>query len=130
MNLFISKKDTVNVKVYSWLDEKNNVNAVSNEDDRPKDKDVVQNVFVFKKPSYADSRKIMEKSSTFTGDVKNPVSVDPGEMNDQILKTLLREWDLTDEKNEPVACDARHINDLHPAVARAAVDGIYKHIEL
>lgn len=125
-NMFVKKTDFINIKVYVWETD-TGVDATNEKGQIPKDKDVTEVNFKFKRPSYDDSRKIMSVANV---DSEQNIQVDPTEFQDRILKNLLKEWDIKDENENIIPCTSKHINNLEPVIARSAVSGIMDVIEL
>lgn len=69
-----------------------------------------------RRPSYGDSKLIMSISRTDDG-------VDALVLHDQILRTLLVNWELR-ENNSLVEYSVDKIDKLSPSIARAASIGI------
>ncbi len=126
-NLFVSRKDKIDVEVYVY-DDSTGMTATHDKESIPDSaKDVDTYTFTFKQPTYSESNDILRRaqiSSTVGGggeDVVNTGNIMG--MQTEILNKLLVGWDLTDNEGNPVSRSAARISDLHPDVARSAVAG-------
>ena len=118
MDIFVKKTEKLNVNVYAWAKENGDIDATPDKNDIPKDaKDVNTIVFVFRKPSYADSNAILA-SGRITGDAGTS---DVMGFQEGIMRNLLIEIHNGDQVIEARAKD---INTLHPSIARAAIGGL------
>lgn len=127
MKFLVSKTDNVKVKVYCWeVDGEIEANHIKSE--VPKDKDIEEVEFVFRKPGYADSNIIIRNSNfKMDGDA---TTLNVTSFQENILRSLLVDWDLKDEEDEKIAVNTISLNNLIPAVARAAVSGVLEKIRI
>jgi len=123
MRFLVSKTDLVNVVVYCW-ESKGIVEATHLKSEVPKNTDIEEIEFVFRKPGYADSNAIMSK-------VKNDEpALNAVVFQDSILRSLLVDWDMTDENDQKISVKESAVNDLVPNIARAAVAGVLEKITI
>ena len=116
MDIFIKRNDQVVIDVYAW-EENGNVDAASDDKDIPKNidsnnVDIVK--FVFRRPNNADSTRILAASGFSAEGVPTNIMG----FQDEALRTLLLEIRSGDDVRQ---VKARDINNLHPALAGAAV---------
>ena len=116
MNFFVNKSDTINIPVYVWLDDRNDISATHDKNEIPEKIKYETILMTIRKPSYGDSKIIMSVSRSSEG-------VDPLQLHDQILRTLMVNWDLK-ENGLPVEYSVSKIDSLSPVIARAASSGI------
>ena len=127
MNFFVKKDDVIEVKVWAWESD-GNLSASADKSDVPKSltaENVHELKFWFKKPSYSDSKIIAQRSQIMTDEAQ----VDTTNLLDAVLATLLSDWNLQRD-NEKVEVSMAAINDLDPALTRAAVAGALQKIKL
>lgn len=122
MKLFVKKSDRVEINVYITETEDGVIEASSTIPENAEKSDCVK--FYFRHPNYSDSKFIMSSYSYING------SVDPVQFQENILKRLLADWDLTNDDGEKVPCTPESINNLLPQVARAAVSGVLEKISI
>ncbi len=130
LNLIVSKTDNVKVKVYCWEAE-GEIEASHLKTEIPKDvksESVEEFEFIFRKPGYADSNIIIRNSNVKMEDGESSVS--PIDFQENILRTLLVDWDLKDEEGKKIALNAISVNNLVPNVARASVSGAVEKIRI
>lgn len=132
-NLFVSRKDKIDVNVYVY-DDSTGMTATHDKESIPETaKNVETFTFTFKQPTYSESNDIIRRaqiSSTVGGaeDVVNTGNIMG--MQTEILNKLLVAWDLTDDDGNPVPRTPARISDLHPDVARSAVAGALLSIKI
>ncbi len=124
MELFVENKN-IEVVVFVWEDNEEEVEATYDKDDVPKDKEVKEYIFRFKKPNYKDSTAIL-KSAGIKSDQEGPTA-DLTTFTDQILRSLLVE--IVDGE-KVITPTQNRINQLEPAIARAAIAGVLDIINL
>lgn len=128
MKLMVSKSDNIKIKVYCW-EVDNEVEASHQKSDAPQDVDVVEQVeFTFRKPNYADSNIII-RNSNFRADGED-TSLNVTAFQEQILRSLLIDWDMKDDDGNKVSLNNVSISNLVPAVARASVAGALELIKI
>lgn len=128
MKLLINRTDTVEVMVYCWEQDKE-VEASHQKTDVPQNIDVCQQVeFVFRKPGYADSNVIIRNSNFKLEGEETTLNVTA--FQEQILRTLLMDWDLKDDNDEKIPMNNVNVNNLLPSVARAAVAGVLEKVRI
>lgn len=127
MKLLVDKADNVKVTVYCW--ESDGDIEASHLKSEVADTQGMKTVdFTFKKPSYADSNTII-KNAGLTMDGED-TRLDATAFQDQVLRSLLIDWSITDDEGEPVSVNTLSINNLVPSVARAAVTGVLDKIRI
>ena len=125
MDIFIKKNDRVTVEVYAWSDEAGNIDAASDKKDVPKNATEVDVVkFVCRRPNNSDSSRILG-SAGFSSETGAPTNI--MEFQNEALRTLLVEIETDGEK---LTAKQRTIDNLHPAVARAAVAGLLEQVSI
>ena len=128
MQLLVNKTDFVKVKVYCW-EVDGEVEASHQKTDVPQDVDVVEQVeFTFRKPNYADSNIII-RNSNFRADGED-TSLNVTAFQEQILRSLLVDWDMKDDDGNKVSLNNVSISNLVPAVARSSVAGALEVIKI
>lgn len=126
MNMFVKKNTKVDVDVYVWEDEHDNIEATHDKALVPEKIDKVETVtFVFRRPTYQDSTAILRQAN-----VRNENEIDFAEFQDVVLRTLLIDWNLKDEQGQPLSVRAQAISNLQPAIARAACAGCLDKVSL
>lgn len=122
MDIFVKRSDKVTVDVYAWeLDD--NVGASDEATDAPKNVDKVEIIkFTFRKPTNADSLKIIGASG-----VSDDGFADPMAFQQEALRTLL--VGIVKDQ-EQINVKMRDINNLHPNIARAAFAGLLEKISI
>lgn len=126
-SMFVKKTDTVNVKVFVWENENGTVDANNDKAQIPKDKDITEVNFKFRRANYDDSLNIMGTASMRED---QSVNLNLNKFQEKVLKTLLVDWDIKDDAGNAVPCNTKQINSLHPQLARSAVSGALDLIEL
>lgn len=127
MKLMVSKHDNIAIKVFCW-EQDGEVEASHQKSDVPQNVDVVEIVeFIFRKPNYADSNVIIRNSNLKTEGEETSLNVTA--FQEQILKSLLVDWDMKDDEENKIPVNAMNINNLIPAVARASVAGCLDRIK-
>ncbi|MHA2279295.1 MAG: hypothetical protein ACXAC5_00180 [Promethearchaeota archaeon] len=129
MKLLVDRNDDVKVIVYCWeLD--GEVEASHLKSDVPKENiKVVEKVeFSFRKPNYADSNVIIRNSNFKTEGEETSLNVSA--FQEQVLRSLLIDWDMKDEDEQKIPVNNVSINNLIPSVARAAVSGVLDKIRI
>jgi hypothetical protein len=128
LKLLVSKSDNVKIVVYCW-EQNGEVEASHQKGDVPQEVSVVEQVeFSFRKPSYADSNIIIRNSNFTTEGEETSLNVTA--FQEQILRSLLVDWDMKDEEGNKVLVNNVNINNLLPSVARASVAGILDKIRI
>ncbi len=128
MKLLVGKQDVVDVTVYCY-EVDGQVEATHVKTETPQDVEVVEKVnFQFRKPGYADSNVIIRNAGVkIEGE---ETSLNAQAFQDQILRSLLTDWDLKDEDGKKIPMNNLSINNLVPSVARAAVGGVLEVIRI
>ena len=126
MKFFVENSDNVIVTVFAW-EADGQIEASHTESDIPKEVKSERIEFTFKKPNYADSNVIMQ-SSGLNADGTGGVNF----LNFQntVLRSLLKGWNMKNEDGEKVPFTNANINNLIPAIARAAVSGVLDKIKM
>lgn len=132
MRLLVTKSDTIEVTVYCWENAENAVEASNLKEDVPQDIEVCEKVlFTFRKPGYQDSNVIIRNSSLRPGTgTEDNATLNVQAFQEQILRTLLIEWDMKDDDDKHIPMNNISVNNLMPSVARAAVTGVLDKITL
>jgi len=120
MNLFVKKDDTLKLVIYAYV-ENDNLEATIEESDVPDSLENTPIELIFRRPSYSDSKIILQGSQVKTSEISEVADVDMVNFQDLILHTLLVDWDIKNSSGSPMQCDKDSINSLHPAIARTAV---------
>lgn len=127
MELFVKKNSKFDVEVYIWEDPNGNVDATHDKTLIPAKANPETLVFTFRRPTYLDSTTIM-KQSNVKGTAEN---MDLANFQEIVLKTLLSDWNLKDEDGNPVPIrGGQAVNNLQPAIARAACAGCLEKVTL
>lgn len=121
MKLFVSKSDRIEIEVFVYESDKI-IEAVIDKNEIPKEVEPQILKFVFRKPSYEDSRAIFSASQINSGG--EDIRVDPIALQNSVLKRLLVDWNIKNDDGTPVECNAKAISSLLPSIARAAAAGI------
>lgn len=129
MKLLVDRSDDVKVTVYCW-EANGEIEASHLKSDVPKDDvNVVEQVeFSFRKPNYSDSNVIIRNSNFKTEGEETSLNVSA--FQEQILRSLLVDWDMKDDSGEKITLNNVSINALIPSVARAAVSGALEKIRI
>ena len=129
MKLLVDRSDNVKVLVYCW-EADGEIEASHLKSDVPKENiNVVEKVeFSFRKPNYADSNAIIRNSDFKTEG--EDTRLDVSAFQNQILRSLLTDWDMKDEDGKKIAVNNATISSLVPTVARAAVSGVLEKIRI
>lgn len=128
MRLMVSKSDNIKIKVFCW-EVDGEVEASHQKSDVPQDMDVVEQVeFTFRKPNYADSNIII-RNSNLRADGED-TSLNVTAFTDQILRSLLIDWDMKDDDENKIPVNNVSISNLVPNVARSAVAGALDRIKI
>lgn len=127
LNLLVSKTDNIKVLVYCY-EQDGEIEATHIKSDVPKDMETEEVEFIFRKPGYADSNIII-RNSNFKMEGED-TTLNVTSFQEGVLRTLLIDWDLKDEEGEKVAVNIVSLNNLIPAVARAAVSGALDKIRI
>lgn len=127
LNLLVSKTDNVTVKVFCWSAD-GDIEATHVKSEVPKDVEMEEVEFIFRKPGYADSNIIIQNSNLkMEGDdtALNAVS-----FQNNVLRTLLVDWTLKNEEGQKIAVNTMSLNNLVPNVARSAVNSVLDKIRI
>lgn len=122
MKLFISKSDRIEVEVYAFETEKG-IDAAIEEKDVPEETQSKKLKFLFQKPTYEDSRLVLSNATS-------GLEVDALALQNNLIRILLKDWDLTDESGKPIDCSPKNVSSLAPAVVRAAAAGLLTKIQI
>ncbi len=125
--VLVSRTDNVKVKVYCW-EADGSIEATHIKSEIPKDVKTEEVEFVFRKPGYADSNIIIRNSNFKMEGEENSASIVSFQEN--VLRTLLVDWDLKDEEDQKIAVNTISVNNLVPAVARSAISAILDKIRI
>jgi hypothetical protein len=128
LNLFVNKVDTVKVVVYCW-EADGEIEATHTKSEVPKETTAEEVEFVFRKPGYADSNIII-RNSNFKTEGGEGTTLNITSFQENVLRSLLMEWTLKDEEGEKVSVNTVTVNNLIPAVARAAVGAVLERIRI
>jgi len=127
LNLLVNKTDNVKVKVYCW-EADGEIEASHTKSEVPKDMEAEIVEFSFRKPGYADSNIIIRNSNFKMEGEDTTLNVTSFQEN--VLRALLVDWDLKDEEGQKISVNTVSLNNLVPAVARAAVSGVLDRIRI
>ena len=127
MNMFVKKNAKIDVEVYAWENEQNEMEATHDKSLIPENITNAETVvFTFRKPNYLDSTNILKKSK-----VQQDGELDVANFQDVVLRILLIDWNLKDDNGEPVPIrSGQALNTLEPTVARAACAACLEKINL
>lgn len=115
MNIFVSKEDQVEVPVYVWEENSKVEAGLENKDGATK------YVFIFRKPNFQDSTRILSRSQRAEGDANVAV------FQDSVFRTLLLK---INSQTDAFTASETVINDLDPVVARSALGGLLNRISI
>ena len=125
MQMFVKKNDRIDVEVFVWQDERGNVEATHDKSTVPeKTENVETTTFTFRRPTYLDSVTIMRQSNLREG------GMNLADFQDSVLRTLLVDWNLKDDGDKDVSMRSVQVNNLQPAIARAACSGFLEKVNL
>lgn len=124
-NVFVNKKDRVKVQVYVYETLPGQLDATSVKDEVPNASSADELEFLFRRSNYADSQVILGSANLGSDNTS-----DLTKFSDTVLRRLLVGWNISDEDGNPVPFSRAAINDLHPAVARAAIAGALEQISI
>jgi len=122
MNIFVKKNDIIKVEVFIW-EESDKIQATSDKIEVPKSQDFEVLTFDFRRPNYADWKTIIEAAQT-GGNTGVEVSLNVTKFQDQVLRSLLKDWDLKNAEGEKVSYSLRNLESLETQIAVAAAAGI------
>lgn len=124
MDIFVKKDAEIVVDVFVW--EKDSiVNASNLQEEIPQKAESKVIQFVFRKPSYKDSSRIMKKAKLNNVGITaegSSLSADVMGMQDEMLRSQLIK--IIDGDQE-IAVYQEIINALEPAIARAAIAAVF-----
>lgn len=124
MNVFVKKDDVINVEVYAW-EVNNGIEAVS-EKSEVGNREHQTLHFVFKKPNYSDWKSVLDSAQI--GENQGNVALNVTQFQDQVLRRLLKDWDLSDENGNAVSFSLKQLDTLEPKIAAAAAAGVLSKI--
>ena len=127
--LFVSRGERIEVQVHVYDEPGGETGATHDSSEIPKNVEAETYNFLFRKPSYSDSHR-MVSSSTKMANEEGMLSVDALALQDELLRGLLVDWDIKKENGEKMPCNRKAIGDLHPSVARASALGLMERISL
>lgn len=122
MNLFVKNTDEFIIEVFAWEDG-DGIKATHDKVQVPKESsetDVIS--FTFRKPNYADTTEFMRQAQFNEKGIS-----DVAGFQDLILRTLLRDWSIT-ENGKKIPVKIATISKLHPNIALAATAGCLEKI--
>jgi hypothetical protein len=126
LKFFVENSDIVTVAVHVW-EADGQVEASYQESDIPKEVKADRVEFTFKRPNYADSNAIMQSSGL---NVDGTGGINFLIFQNTVLRSLLKGWNLKNEDGDKVPFTNANINNLIPAIARAAVAGVLDKIKM
>jgi hypothetical protein len=126
MNIFVKKSNTVAIPVFCWTDKDQNVEASHVKSDVPEGSESTTLTFTFRRPCYQDSTGILRQALS----AGERGGVDVAVFQDLVLRNQLAGWDIKDEEDKEVAVNPMTVNELSPAVARAAVAGYLEKVKI
>ena len=129
MRLLVDRTDKIEVMVYCWEID-GEIEASHLKSEVPQDGiDVVEQLrCIFRKPGYQDSNAIIRNSDFKTEGEDTTLNVTS--FQEQILRTLLIDWDMKDEDGKRIPVNNVTVNNLAPSVARAAVSGVLDKVKI
>jgi hypothetical protein len=104
MSLLVSKTETVDIDIYYVMKDGN---LVFLKDGTP---DSTKETFTFRKPSWADFKKMMSSSASIDG--QGGMSMDPYKFMDVRIKTLLCKWTLKEDDGKDIPLTPENIDCL------------------
>lgn len=113
---FVNANDEIKVEVYAW-ETNGDIAATHDKSQVPEDADAEVVGFTFRKPNYSDTTRFMQVAQIGG---ENP---DVAGFQDIVLRSLLKDWTLTDNDGKKVPIKANTVNKLESAVAMAATAG-------
>ncbi len=117
MNIFVDKKELVEIIVYVWGDPK--IEASHLESEAPKDSQKVS--FFCQKPNHADSVKIMKLAKLGQGEA------DPIVFQDSIVRTLVKS---VNDGEESRVLSQSQIDEINPSITRAVATGLLELVSI
>ena len=126
MNIFIKKTDIVNIPVWTWLDTDDNIEATDVESEVPNGKEAKVLNLKMRRVSYLDSTTILRQAIA-AGKNETP---DATVFQEMLFRNQLSGWDIVDDNGAPVPVNATTINELSPAIARAATNGYLSKVKI
>ncbi len=127
MNIFVTKNEEIIVDVFVWeIDDTIDASNIRQEVPEKIEPQIVK--FVFRKPCYKDSSRIMKKANIQNVSItegKNDISADLMGMQDEMLRSQLVKI-IDGEK--VILADENTVNELEPKVARAAIAAIFEKV--
>ena len=128
MKLLVNRTDSIKIQVYCY-EQDGEIEATHLKNEVPKDVDAIEKVeFVFRKPGYADSNIII-RNSNFKMDGED-TTLNVTSFQENVLRSLLIDWDLKDEDGQKVPVNTVSVNNLVPNIARAAVNGALEKVRI
>lgn len=115
MSIFIEKDDIIDVCVKYVENEKKEIEIVDEDHKEAKELNVK-----FLMPDYRSTQKIIQNCMRQNSD--GGFSVDLFAMQESLLTTLAKEWDVKDKDGKPVPLNAKTIGSLRVEIARALVN--------
>lgn len=107
MPLLLGEKDVFEVKVRFVEKSDGDIEFVDNGKGE-------EATFVFRQPSWADVRTIM--LGVVLMDEAGQAAIDPYKYSDAKLRTLLKDWSLTDAEGKKIPVTDANIDKMHPAL--------------
>ena len=125
---FVNNSEKIRIDVHVW-EEDGAIMASSELSQVPHDKkegEIDKIWFDFRKPSYADSSAIVQKSQM------NPSegNINVLSFQDSVFRTLCVGWSLCDDDGVELKVSNRNIDNLEPSLVRSAVEAILAKIRL
>jgi hypothetical protein len=126
MDIFVKRNNTIDIPVWAWVDKDDNIDASHVKSEIPKNTEPEPMMFTFRRPTYQDSTGIIREALA-AGEAAN---MDVAAFQDTVLRSQLVDWDIKDEENNPVPVNVSTVNELQPAIARAAVSGYLAKVKI
>jgi hypothetical protein len=133
VNLFVNEKDLINIKVFIGVDMERQV-PIANVDKEEliktegvKEDTIAEFNIKFKKPSYKTQTDIASKSF-IVDHIQNTAKYDAAKSRYEMFRTLIKDWDFTDENGEKVEVTDEAIEQLHPNIATVIVSALEEKI--
>lgn len=124
MDIFVTKNSEVRVSVFVWV-EGDTISASNVKEEVPNNIESKVVKFIFRRPSYKDSSRIMRKAKLNNigiSDGGSNLSADLVGMQDEMLRSQLVK--IIDGDKE-ISADSEIVDTLEPAVARAAIAAVF-----
>lgn len=130
--LIINKDDKIRVTVYLGVDKDKAILASHKKKEvldmdglETPEEELLEVNFTFRRPAYIDDINIISQSVSQKVDATGEsFSINPAAIKYSRFVQLFEDWDLTDSNGEKIEPSEENVDNMHPVLANAALEGL------